>query len=109
MVEAEQTQQVQEGLDATINERVGNDLHVNTHEERKGGDQIDSDNWIEVRLQGKLPERRSNHTAFILTLRNEEYLYVHGGRDLKEGSIASMWRLNLSSIHSLMEDDGNFN
>lgn len=34
---------------------------------------------------------------------------MHGGRDLKEGSIASMWRLNLSSIHSLMEDDGNFN
>ena len=32
---------MQEGLDATINERVGNDLHVNTHEERKGGDQID--------------------------------------------------------------------
>jgi len=103
---------MQEGLDATINQRVGgNELHVNTQEERKAvaGELIDSDNWIEVRLQGKLPERRSNHCAFILTLRNEEYLYVHGGRDLKEGSIATMWRLNLSSIHSLMEDDGNFN
>ena len=32
-------------------------------------------------------------------------LYVHGGRDLKEGSIASMWRLNLTSIHQIMEDD----
>lgn len=96
-------------MDATINQRAGNDLHVETHEERKNGNTIDSDNWIEVRLQGKLPERRSNHCAFILTLRNEEYLYVHGGRDLKEGSIATMWRLNLSSIHSLMDDDGNFN
>jgi len=33
-------------------------------------------------------------------------LYVHGGRDLKEGSIATMWRLNLSNIHSQMADDG---
>ena len=32
-------------------------------------------------------------------------LYVHGGRDLKEGSIASMWRLSLSGIHSILEDD----
>ena len=32
---------MQEGLDQTINERVGNDLHVNTHEERKGGELID--------------------------------------------------------------------
>ena len=34
-------------------------------------------------------------------------LYVHGGRDLKEGSIASMWRLNLSRIHQVMEEDSN--
>lgn len=56
-------------LDSTINDRAGSDLHVNTRhrEELKGGDVIDSDNWIEVRLQGKLPERRSNHCAFIAT------------------------------------------
>lgn len=93
-------------MDGTLNDRVGNDLQVRTHEENKSGNVIDSDNWIEVRLQGKLPERRSNHCAFILTIRNEEYLYVHGGRDLKEGSIATMWRLNLSSIHSMLADDG---
>lgn len=74
-------------------------------EERKAADAIDSDNWIEVRLQGKLPERRSNHCAFIITVRNEEYLYVHGGRDLKEGSISTMWRLNLSGIHQILEED----
>ena len=33
-------------------------------------------------------------------------LYVHGGRDLKEGSIASMWRLNLTNIHGMMDPDG---
>lgn len=88
-------------LDQTINDRVGGDLHVSTHarEELKGNDVIDCENWIEVRLQGKLPERRSNHCAFIANLRNEEYLYVHGGRDLKEGSISTMWRLNISNIH----------
>ena len=34
---------MQEGLDATINERVGgtNELHVNTVEERKGGELVD--------------------------------------------------------------------
>ena len=32
-------------------------------------------------------------------------LYVHGGRDLKEGSISTMWRLNLSGIHQILEDD----
>ena len=31
---------------------------------------------------------------------------MHGGRDLKEGAIATMWRLNLTSIHSMMADDG---
>jgi len=60
-----------------------------------------------VRLLGKLPERRSNHCAFILDLRNAEYLYVHGGRDLKEGSISTMWRLNLTRIHQMMEEENN--
>ena len=31
---------------------------------------------------------------------------MHGGRDLKEGQIASMWRLNLSTVHAMAEDDG---
>ena len=28
-------------MDSTINQRAGADLHVNTHEERKGGNFID--------------------------------------------------------------------
>lgn len=31
---------------------------------------------------------------------------MHGGRDLKEGSISTMWRLNLSNIHAMLEDEG---
>jgi len=28
-------------------------------------------------------------------------MYIHGGRDLKEGPIASLWRVNLSAIHRM--------
>lgn len=40
-----------------------------------------------------------------LTLNSFLSLYVHGGRDLKEGSISSMWRLNLTGILAMAEDD----
>lgn len=28
-------------------------------------------------------------------------MYIHGGRDLKEGSIDTMWRVSLTGIHAL--------
>ncbi len=56
--------------------------------------------WMEIKLQGKLPERRSNHSSFI----GGDYLYIHGGRDLKEGALDNMWKLNLGSIGSLQND-----
>lgn len=28
-------------------------------------------------------------------------MYIHGGRDLKEGPISSLWRVNLSAIHRM--------
>ena len=31
-------------------------------------------------------------------------MYIHGGRDLKEGSIDSMWRVSLTGIHALKQD-----
>jgi len=52
--------------------------------------------WFEIRMQGKLPERRSNHVAFIWVNQGNEYMYIHGGRDLKEGNLNSMWRVNLT-------------
>jgi len=71
----------------------------NDDEETKDGH--DEPIWIEVRLQGKLPERRSNHCAFIFKKGSDEYLYIHGGRDLKEGSIATMWKVNINSVKEL--------
>ncbi len=32
-------------------------------------------------------------------------LYIHGGRDLKEGPIASMWRVNLYNVHKMSENE----
>lgn len=51
-------------------------------------------------MSGKLPERRSNHCSFIVN----DYLYIHGGRDIKEGPMSSMWKLSVSAIEELMED-----
>lgn len=31
-------------------------------------------------------------------------LYIHGGRDLKEGSIATMWRVNINGMKALFRD-----
>jgi len=60
----------------------------------------DNYQWSEIRLSGKLPERRSNHCSFIVN----DFLYVHGGRELEEGPMSNMWKLSVSGIHQLMED-----
>jgi len=31
-------------------------------------------------------------------------LYIHGGRDIKEGPMGNMWRLSVSGCHELMAD-----
>jgi len=58
----------------------------------------DEEQWFEIRMQGKLPERRSNHVAFVWVNQGSEYMYIHGGRDLKEGSHSSIWRVNLTAL-----------
>lgn len=56
--------------------------------------------WSEIRLKGKLPERRSNHCSFIVN----DYLYIHGGKDIKEGPMGNMWKLSINGINELMDD-----
>jgi predicted RNA binding protein YcfA (HicA-like mRNA interferase family) len=63
--------------------------------------EVENDGWFELRLQGKLPERRSNHCSFIMNNDGRQYLYIHGGRDLKEGAHSSMWRLDLGEVEKL--------
>jgi len=31
-------------------------------------------------------------------------LYIHGGRDIKEGPMGNMWRLNVGGVAELMSD-----
>lgn len=47
-----------------------------------------------------MPERRSNHCSFIVN----DYLYIHGGRDIKEGPMSNMWKLNLNGLEELAHD-----
>jgi hypothetical protein len=78
---------------------------VNDREERKDyGEEVEGDDWVELRLQGKLPERRSNHCSFICMIDGEEWMYIHGGRDLKEGAISTMWRVNLTEVQKMKQD-----
>jgi hypothetical protein len=50
--------------------------------------------WNELKVSGKLPERRSYHVGCI----HQGYMYVFGGQDLKEGSVNSTWKINIQSI-----------
>lgn len=42
-------------------------------------------------MTGKLPERRSYSACGVYN----DYLFVFGGQDLKEGSYNNLWKLNL--------------
>ena len=41
----------------------------------------------------------------IKTLAHQQFsMYIHGGRDLKEGPLASIWRVNLTAIQQLQQN-----
>lgn len=54
-------------------------------------------NWFEVRLQGKVPERRGYHSTFL----HQDYMYIYGGHDIREGSMDNMWVINLNRFSDL--------
>lgn len=45
---------------------------------------------------------KNNH--FYIFKRFIYSLYIHGGRDIKEGSMSNMWRLSINGIKELVED-----
>jgi N-acetylneuraminic acid mutarotase len=47
-----------------------------------------------MKMTGKLPERRSYCASCVYN----DFLYVFGGQDLKEGSYNSIWKLNLKVV-----------
>ena len=77
-------------------------LHVNTSkknmDDSKDNDRDDFDheegnaNWHEYRIVGKAPTRRAYHASFVYN----NYFYVHGGHDIREGTLEKMYKINLN-------------
>lgn len=63
----------------------GDDREENFDEEES------NKNWCEYRVSGKAPTRRGYHASFI----HDNYLYVHGGHDIREGTLDTMHRIHL--------------
>ena len=57
---------------------------------------------MELRLKGNAPERRSYHSSFVYDSR----LFVYGGLDIREGSLNTLWELNLNNLKDLEVADG---
>ena len=60
-------------------------------------------NWVELRLMGQQPDRRSYHSSFIF----DKKLYVFGGLDIREGSVNSLYELSLQCLNELASDELN--
>jgi len=58
-------------------------------------------NWSELRMAGNVPERRSYHSSFVF----ENKIYIYGGLDIQNGSINSLWELDLSLLSDLESED----
>ena len=57
--------------------------------------------WYELRVAGKPPERRGYHTTF----EHNSKLYIYGGHDIREGSMDSLWMIDLSTLSDLERPD----
>ena len=58
-------------------------------------------NWVELRLMGQQPDRRSYHSSFTFDKR----LFVYGGLDIREGSLNSLFELSLQCLGELNNDE----
>jgi len=52
------------------------------------------EHWYELRLASNAPERRSYHSVFTY----EDRMFVFGGLDIQNGSMNSLWELNLAHL-----------
>lgn len=46
--------------------------------------------WVEIRASNS-PKRRSFHTSFLF----QNFLYIFGGKDISEGKLNDLWKVNL--------------
>ena len=54
-------------------------------------------NWYELRPGGIWPERRAYHSSFVF----ENFLYIFGGNDIREGKMNTLWRISFKLIGDL--------
>lgn len=50
--------------------------------------------WYELKAKGKLPNKRSYHSAVVY----DGKLYIYGGEDIKEGRSDDLWSLDLDAF-----------
>ena len=62
------------------------------------GDGVEQ-NWWSFRFNGKCPDRRAYHSSFV----NNGILYVFGGKDISVGHLNSLWSIDLSELHGLIQ------
>lgn len=78
--------------DLYVNTDKRNDDHLGGEEREDFDHEENAKNWFEYRVVGKAPRRRAYHAAFVYN----NYYYIHGGYDIREGSLESMYRINLN-------------
>lgn len=63
----------------------------------------DEENWYELRVDSKQPERRANHSSFVLGSK----MYIYGGYDMREGPMSSFWSFDFNNVGELSNCDLN--
>ena len=63
----------------------------------------DEENWYELRVDSKQPERRANHSSFVLGSK----MYIYGGYDMREGPMQSTWSFHFKNVGELHNADLN--
>ena len=61
--------------------------------------EFDDINWVQLRLEGRQPERRAYHSTF----EHNNVLYIYGGHDIREGQMNSLWSLDMTAVGNLNE------
>ena len=68
----------------------------------KDNSENDDVNWVQLRLEGRQPERRAYHSTF----EHDNVVYIYGGHDIREGQMNSLWALNMNAVGNLKESSG---
>ncbi|CAI2360532.1 unnamed protein product [Moneuplotes crassus] len=93
-MELEQIKYTEEKKEKLTGESKDNDEPFTLKKE--GENVLDSErilsNWLIFLTEGETPSRRAYHSSFIY----QDHLYIHGGHDIREGTMSCLWRIDIS-------------